>query len=107
MSRNAFAEPNRAPTTPERALWTAVFEVAVRDLCSADNSKDRNGALRWLNTKDFTFIAWSLGFDADLARVKLRALAERPEPERRAYARRAFGSTNPIRQAKRTLRHAA
>lgn len=107
MSRNVHAEPGRAPITPERALWTAVFELAVRDLCRADGSPDRRDALRWLGSRDFCRIAWSLGIDADLAHAALRALAERPQSERQAYVRRTFGAANPIRQAKRSLRRAA
>ena len=41
MSRNTNAEPIRGPLSPERALWAAVFEVAIRDLCRADGDKDR------------------------------------------------------------------
>ncbi|HRW13858.1 MAG: hypothetical protein KDJ78_00940 [Rhodobacteraceae bacterium] len=107
MSRNTNAEPIRGPLSPERALWAAVFEVAIRDLCRADGDKDRRDALRWLGTKDFDFIAWSLGIDADQARDRLRALAARPHADRQAHARQAFGPANPIRQAKRSLRHAA
>ena len=96
MSRNTNAEPIRGPLSPERALWAAVFEVAIRDLCRADGDKDRRDALRWLGTKDFDFIAWSLGIDADQARDRLRALAARPHADRQAHARQAFGPANPM-----------
>lgn len=111
MSRNANAHAQATRATPERALWTAVFEVAVKDLCAKDGSPERRDALLWLGTtrptRDFSLIAWSLGIDADLAHTRLRALATRPYPERHAYARRAFGAANPIRQAQRSLRRAA
>jgi hypothetical protein len=86
---------------PERALWATVFEIAVKDLCAKDDSRERRDALAWIGSRSFDFVAHAAGLDPEAARPRLLALAARPYPERIAHARRAFGAANRTLQQKR------
>jgi hypothetical protein len=76
---------------PERELWSAVLEQAMRDLCGVGHLRAKN-ARAWIVSVDdslgsFVWICGQLNFDADAVRQRLLTHAPRDIEHRKATVR--------------------